>query len=180
MALRRATKKSYNSRRRMDSPWQKIPKMWYCFLSGSRLIDAGTGKRSPYHLMTYWIDNPRQPPIIHYNWRLDRPWVPLLSNCFPQGQRWGSHILMLSLIPVAIVMVSFVIRSPTAVIGGARSQSPECGAAAARKRAWSRGPLALSRSSFAIFFATSCPTPSAFLAWLQLENRLLSASSMHR
>ena len=43
--------------------------------------------------------------------------------------------MMPSLIPVAIVMVSFVMRSPTSVIGGARSQFPECGAAAARKRA---------------------------------------------
>ena len=61
---------------------------------------------------------------------------------------------MQNLIPVAILMVSFVIRSSTAVIGGARSQSPECGAAAARKRIWSRGLLALSISSFAIFLAT--------------------------
>ena len=43
---------------------------------------------------------------------------------------------------------------PTAVNGGARSQFPECGAAAERNRAWSRGPLALSRSSFPIFLAT--------------------------
>ena len=61
---------------------------------------------------------------------------------------------MPSVIPVAILMVSFVIRSPTALIGDAIGQSSECGAAAARKRARYRGPLALSRSSFAIFLAT--------------------------
>ena len=61
---------------------------------------------------------------------------------------------MPSLIPVTNLMVSFVIRSPTEAIGGARSQSPECGAAAARNRARSRGLLALSKSSFVIFLAT--------------------------
>ena len=56
--------------------------------------------------------------------------------------------------PVANLIVSFVIRRPTAVIGGARSQSPACDAVAARSLALSRGPLALSSNSVEFFFVT--------------------------
>ena len=92
--------------------------------------------------------------ILAALWRHQRPWMPLLSSCFPQGQRWDSKMLMPSLIPVAMLMVSFVIRSrPTEVIGGARSQCPECGAAAVRKRSWSRDRLVVEKF-VAIFLAT--------------------------
>ena len=64
-------------------------------------------------------------------WRHDKPRVPLLSTSFPNGQMCGSQMLTPSLIPVAILIVSFAILSPTAVMGGDSSQSSECGAAAA-------------------------------------------------
>ena len=38
---------------------QKIQKMRYYSLSGSRLIYAGTGKRSLFHLMMHWIIDPQ-------------------------------------------------------------------------------------------------------------------------
>ena len=57
---------------------QRIPKLRYCSLSGSRLIDAGTGKRSSYHLI---LD--RRPPISLTNWNpseLNTPPVSLVRG----------------------------------------------------------------------------------------------------
>ena len=87
---------------------------------------------------------------------------------------------MPSLIPVAILRVSFVIRSPTAVIGGPdanlQNVALQLPANAPNPEDHLRCREVLSRS----YLRLSRPTPSAFLAWLQLENRLLSDSSMHR
>ena len=85
----------------------------------------------------------------------DKPCVPLHSTVLPQWQSCASQSLTLSLSPVATLIVSFVFRRPTAVIGGARSQSPECGAVAARSLALSRGQPALSNSSVEFFFVTA-------------------------
>ena len=85
----------------------------------------------------------------------DKPCVPLHSTVLPQGQSCASQSLVPSLSPVATLIVSFVIRRPTAVIGGARSQSPACGAVAARSLALSRGQLALSSISVEFFFVTA-------------------------
>ena len=60
---------------------QRIQKMRYCSLSGSRRIYAGTGKRSLFHLMMHWISDSQ------FSWR-----TPTLQNwlhrlCQLQGER---------------------------------------------------------------------------------------------
>ena len=85
----------------------------------------------------------------------DKPCVPLYSTVLPQGHSCASQSLVPSLSPVATMIVAFVIRRRTAVIGKARSQSPACGAVAARSLAFSRERLALSSSSVEFFFVTA-------------------------
>ena len=72
----------------------------------------------------------------------------------PQGQSCNSQSLVPSLRPVTTLIVSFDMRSTTAVIDGAKSQSPTCGAHTALSLALSRGPLAPSSSSLMVFFMT--------------------------
>jgi hypothetical protein len=64
-----------------------------------------------------------------------RPWLPRASTLEPQRQTWGVQRLAPRRRPVATLMASFDIRSPTAVIGGAFNQSPACGEETAKSRA---------------------------------------------
>ena len=84
---------------------QKIQKMRYCSLSGSRRIYVGTGKRSLFHLMMHWIFD------FQLSWR-----SPTLRNCIHRlfqllGERihacvirprifvsWASQLILLLLL----------------------------------------------------------------------------------
>ena len=54
-----------------------------------------------------------------------KPWRPRASTALPHPHVWGSHALHPSLWATATLISSSVSRSPTAVMGGAASQSPE-------------------------------------------------------
>jgi len=62
---------------------------------------------------------------------------PRASTALPHTHVWGSHALHPSLCATAILISSSDTRSPTDVIGGAASQSPECGDDAANSLALS-------------------------------------------
>ena len=69
----------------------------------------------------------------------DRPCNPLASTWVPQMQVCGWYIVDQSLSPAATRTASSERRRPTAVIGGAFSQSPVCGAVPALSLAFSTG-----------------------------------------
>ena len=62
-------------------------------------------------------------------------WRPWASTKVPQWQLCGTHKLSPSLIPTATLTASSSRRKPQLAIGRARSQSPLCGACAARNLA---------------------------------------------
>src|ERR1043165_9921354 len=64
-----------------------------------------------------------------------RPWSPLASTLWPQWHKCGSHSVVPSRIPTAILITSSDKRKPNAVTGGASNQSPACGAREAKRRA---------------------------------------------
>ena len=61
----------------------------------------------------------------------DKPCRPCASTIESQRQLWDWHVLLPIRKPTAIQMSSSDSRSPTAVMGGACSQSPACCIAAA-------------------------------------------------
>ena len=66
-------------------------------------------------------------------------WRPCASTLLPQGLLCGTHRLKPSLIPTATQTASSSSWRPQLAIGKARSQSPLCGAIAARNLACSDG-----------------------------------------
>ena len=63
--------------------------------------------------------------------QLESSWSPLASTLLPQMQVCGWHVTDHKRYPTATRIASSESLSPTAVIGGALSQSPACGAPAA-------------------------------------------------
>ena len=72
-----------------------------------------------------------------------KPCRPRASTALPNTHVWVSHALHPSLCATAILISSSDSRSPTDVIGGAASQSPECGDDAANSLALSLALLLL-------------------------------------
>jgi len=75
--------------------------------------------------------------------RQHRAWSPRASTALPHGQVCGSQALYLSLRVTATLTASSDSLRPTEAMGGACSQSPERGDAAANSLALSTSPAAL-------------------------------------
>ena len=76
-------------------------------------------------------------PIGVYAYGQDSPCSPRASTALPHTQVCGSQVLEPNLWATATLISSSDSLSPTAVIGGAYSQSPECGETTARSLALS-------------------------------------------
>ena len=77
--------------------------------------------------------------------RQARPWRPCASTNLPHLHVRGSHALQLSLWATSTLTSPSDNRRPTDMIGGAASQSPECGDAAATSLALSMSVVACVR-----------------------------------
>ena len=130
--------------------------------------DQGTNV-APSGLLPSFLDNPigfllagicafliaRQIRSLSWEWRMWRGALlrharlcrPLASTIVPQTHMCGWHIIVPRRKPVATRMASSDNRRPTAVRGGACSQSPACGVVKAFNRAWSTGSAHLARIS---------------------------------
>ena len=124
---------------------------------------------APSGLLPSLLDNPigsllagicafliaRQIRSLSWEWRMWRGTLLrnarlcrfLASTIVPQTHMCGWHIIVPRWKPVAIRMASSDNRRPTAVRGGACSQSPACGVVKAFNRAWSTGSAHLARIS---------------------------------
>ena len=105
--------------------------------------------------------------------RQDRPWSPLASTYLPQEHVWDSQSLAPSFVATDIQTISSLSRSPTTVIGGACSQSPECLAQAESRWSWSIDDSALDKRSDCATDATG-PSHAFWMPWEALWD-LLSA-----
>ena len=96
--------------------------------------------------------------------RQDSPCSPRASTGFPHTQVCGSQALQPSRWATSTLMASSDNLSPTAVIGGAWSQSPEWGEVAARSLAVSTSLTALAKRS-ARWFAATGPSQAFCMCW---------------